>query len=578
MPSPARTFALALACALASAGCPRPPPPAPVVAPPKKPELPLQAVTLQMALEAAWDGDFTRCFKDAKTAITIASDDLESMELMMRCARATGALGEAEKWVREAYSASQSAPVVRYGLATALLLRGDAVAAEKAFEKLADEAPVAAYQGAMAAKLADDWATADRLASLYLKARPEDPDARMLEAEVACMLDVDRCGVIEVAVADEREEESRRIGAALGSDAIATRATLDSVSKDAEAIHAAAYSDALSVAVMIREGGDPGIVGVRSPRSGRREPGPGVDLVREARPMAKLPFATRVAQGIAINDGAATGYFARLLALFPTDFLTYRVAAQSERVLPAARTYLEEQSGGAWRVYAASWLVNPEQVCDLANSLSYKDQGAIATSIRRRCDVALEKQRGRALADARLTVTPYGLLDVRAALEGEAAVRDANALEALARRVSKAMPSSKVVVEALLAAADAGHKGAAALQKEALALSGWDPVLTRRALRRYVERSDWKGARALLPAALQESPSDAYLNGVQGALLAQDGKADAALPFLTRACNSAKARRESELLTTTYSEMWSALPKAKIKPVRDAALRCLKGD
>ncbi|HSN27576.1 MAG TPA: hypothetical protein VLT45_14890, partial [Kofleriaceae bacterium] len=71
---------------------------------------------------------------------------------------------------------------------------------------------------------------------------------------------------------------------------------------------------------------------------------------------------------------------------------------------------------------------------------------------------------------------------------------------------------------------------------------------------------------------------DTYLNGVNGALLIQQGKHDTALPFLTRACVSAKARREAELLTTTYTEMWSALPRAKDKGVRDAALKCLKGD
>ena len=36
------------------------------------------------------------------------------------------------------------------------------------------------------------------------------------------------------------------------------------------------------------------------------------------------------AQAIAINDAASGGYFSRLLALFPTDFLTYEVAARFE--------------------------------------------------------------------------------------------------------------------------------------------------------------------------------------------------------------------------------------------------------
>ena len=74
---------------------------------------------------------------------------------------------------------------------------------------------------------------------------------------------------------------------ALASDVVTPRAKLSRLSKEADAIHAAAYSDALAVTAAVREGGDPGVVGVRSPRSGRREPGPGVDLVTEARPMSK---------------------------------------------------------------------------------------------------------------------------------------------------------------------------------------------------------------------------------------------------------------------------------------------------
>jgi hypothetical protein len=579
---PAAALAIPIALALSLGGCPRPlppPPPPPVVVKKvPKPEPPLQDVTLQMGLEAAWDGEYALCFKYAKTAITISADDLESMELMMRCGRASGALGDAERWVREAYAARLGAPVVRYGLAIASMLRGDAAAAEKLLERLAEEAPVAAYQGAIAATLADDWATADKLAAAYVKARPNDPDARALQTEIACVLDVGRCGSIQKSIADDDEDEWVRLGAVLASDVVATRAKLARLSKDADQIHAAAYSDALGVAAAAREGGDPGVVGVRSPRSGRREPGPGVDLVTEARPMSKLPFATRVAQSVAINDVNVPTYFGRLLALFPTDFSTYAVAARSDRTLPFARAFLEEQGSGRWRVYAASWLVTSEQVCDLTNSMSWKDQGPLASSIRRRCDVALDKKQGRALADARLTVSPFGVFDVRAAIEGEAAVRDPIALEALARRIAKLAPGSQLVVDALWAAAEAGHKRAPALFQEALVLSGYDPALVRRLLRRLVERSDWKAVRATLPPALAEAPADAFLNGVQAELLMQDGKYDASLPYLTRACTSAKARRDTDILATTYNDMWSAIPKAKDKNAKDAATKCLKGE
>jgi tetratricopeptide (TPR) repeat protein len=569
-----------IALAFALSGCPRPPPPPPPPPPVvvKKEEPPLKEVTLQMGLEAAWDGEFALCFKYAKTAITIAADDLESMELMMRCARASGGLADAEKWVREAYAARMGAPVVRYGLAIVATLRGDASGARKLLEKLAEEAPVAAYQGALAAVLEDDWAAADKLAAAYVKARPDDPDGRALQARIACVLDVARCGALQASLADDDADEALRLGAALGSEPVTTRAKLTALSKEAEQVHAPAYSDELAVLASVREGGDPGLVGVRSPRSGRREPGPGVDLVTEARPMSKLPFATRVTQAVSIGDANAATYFGRLLALFPTDFATYQLAAESDRTLPYARAFLEEQASGRWRVYAASFLVTTEQVCDLTNSMSWKDQGPIASSIRRRCDIALDKPRGRALADARLSVSPFGVLDVRAAIEGEATMRDATALEALARRLQKVAPSSQLVVEALWAAADAGHKKGAALQQEALTLSTYDPTLARKQLRRYVDRSDWKGARALLGPALAEAPSDAFLCGVQGELLMQEGKHDAALPFLTRACTSARARRDSDVLATTFNDLWTALPKAKDKSAKDAASKCLKGD
>ena len=71
-----------------------------------------------------------------------------------------------------------------------------------------------------------------------------------------------------------------------------------------------AFNDALGLATVLREGADPATILVRSPRSGRPEPAPGVDLVRLARPIPRLPFATRVVQLASLGDAAAGAAFA----------------------------------------------------------------------------------------------------------------------------------------------------------------------------------------------------------------------------------------------------------------------------
>ena len=60
-----------------------------------------------------------------EVAMTIAADDLETMELMLRCAAARKLLWQAEAWVRSAYAVRLASPVARYGLGLVRLLRGD---------------------------------------------------------------------------------------------------------------------------------------------------------------------------------------------------------------------------------------------------------------------------------------------------------------------------------------------------------------------------------------------------------------------------------------------------------------------
>jgi hypothetical protein len=270
-----------------------------------------------------------------------------------------------------------------------------------------------------------------------------------------------------------------------------------------------------------------------------------------------------------------------MLALFPTDLATFRVARLSERTLAAARAELEDWTSpgtGRWRASAAAELASREEVCDLTNALGAKDLGPRATYVRRRCDLLLERSKGQALVKKRLETQPFGDLEVRAAIEGGALGKDARELEAIARKIAKLAPTSTLVVDALWAAAEVSKLRPEVLYKEALVLSGWDPVLARRILHVYLDRNDLRAARPIISEALNEAPEDSYLCGVQGELLMDEGKYDPALVFLTKSCVSGRRRREGEVLTNTFPDMWSTLPKAKDKATKDAAVKCLKGE
>jgi len=543
--------------------------------------VPLGEVTLQSALEAAWDGNFDLCYRRAQTAMTIAPDDLETMELMLRCSNAQHVLWEAEAWVRSAYAVRLGTPVVRYAFGITELLRGHLGDARKLLEKLAPEAPVAAYQGAIAAQLDDDVGTAERMIGIYVKARPADPVGRQLQAEIVCAIDLVRCAAVIDTIRSSDDDETaiaRRIGAGLATPISIARNSLVRLTKDASTLQSAAFADAYEIAAVIREGVDPAGVLVRSPRSGRPEPGPGVDLAKDARPMAKLPFVTRVTQLSAQNDSQAGAAFSRMIALFPTDLATYRLARKTDKTSLLARKELEKSGFIRWRVVAAAELARHDEFCDLVNGFWWNDRGPSATSVRARCDIQLDAARGRKIADARLAVSPYGVPDVLTAIDGEAAHKDAAALEALARQLAKIAPSSSLVAIALFAAADLGGKKSHALYAEALVQLNQDPVFVRRVLHKYVETHDVPRAKTTIEPAIIESPSDAFLTGVHGEILLHEGKPTDALVWLTKSCVAARARRETDVLTPTLASIAQAVQKSKDKPARDAALKCSKGD
>ncbi len=581
-------LATAATVAMGLLACPspvaRPPDPPPLVGSPSASVEPLGEVTLQSALEAAFDGDFMLCYKRGRTALSIAPDDLETMELTMRCAHAQRVLPEAVAWVRSAYAPRVTAPVVRYGLALAALLRGELGEARKAFEKLAPEAPAAAYHAALAAQLDDDVQAADRFITVYVKAFPTDPAGRVLQSEIVCALDLVRCGALMDTIGSSDDDETavaRRLGAALSAPVSPSRTRLTMLAKDADTLGSVAFADAFSVAAVAREGNDPATILVRSPRSGRPEPGPGVDLVKLAHPIARLPFATRVHQLAVLNDPAVSTALTRMIALFSTELSTWRQARRFERTAVLARKELEKSAPVRWRTFAATFFARPDEICDLASTLPWTDRGPIATSTRAKCEITLDSGRGRKIADARLAVLPYGALDVETAIEGLVAAKDAVALEALARQIAKIAPASSLVAMALWAAADAGAKKAPALYAEAIAQVSADPVWSRRLLRKYVDAHDVPRAKMTLAATIPESPLDSFLCGVQGEILLHDGKPGDALPWLTKSCVSARARKEQDVLASTLSSLASAVGKAKEtkdKPARDAALKCAKGE
>ncbi len=546
-------------------------------------EVPLAEITNQFVLDKAWDGKLEDCHRYGQVAMTIAADDLETMELMLRCARARGLLWSAETWVRSAYAVRLASPVARYALGLARLLRGDPAGARKILEPLGSEAPVAYYQAAIAAQIEDDAANAERLVNLYLKASPNDPAGRLLQAELVCSLDLPKCAAIQDTIKSTDEDETvlaRRLGAGLGAGTILDRATLERLAKDAASFGAPAFDDAYVVASLTREGGDPTVF-VRSPRTGRPEVGSGSDLERDARPMQRLPFITRVLQAAARNDGNAAIAYAQLLELFPAELATYRLARRlGEKGMLVVRKSLENQPQVTWRTIAASLMARTDEVCPLAWSLPWTDRGPLATMARARCEIITDAWRGRKIADDRLNVLPFGVADVEIAIEGEVGMHDSTALEALARKLQKIAPASTLVPAALWAAAENAKKGKrqTSLFAEAVTTSAYEPYYSRKLLRRYVDAKDIDHARMAIAQALVESPLDAYLCGVEGAILMSKNDADGALAWLTKSCVSARARKERDTLDDTLSAIQISLPKAKNKVTKEAASKCLKGD
>lgn len=547
-------------------------------------EVPLGEVTLQSALEAAWDGDFATCYKRGRAALVIAPDDLETMELTMRCAHANHVLWDATGWARNFYAKRPKSAVLRYGYGVAALLRGEIGESRKILDKLRDEAPAAAYHAALAAELDDDVASAEKNIGLYVKANPADPAGRILQTEIICAADLARCNSALETVRSNDDDDTavaRRLGAVFGGPAIVSRARLAALTKDADTMGSPAFSDALAIMTALREGSDPATILVRSPRSGRPEPAPGVDLVKQARPVARLPFYTRVLQLATLNDPAASQAHTRMAQLFPTELFTWRIAKRWEKTALSARKELERSAFVRWRAMVATTLARLDEICELTAVFPWTDRGPIANSTRARCDISLDAARGRKIADARLAVTPYGQLDVEIAIEGEAAMKDATALEALGRTIIKTAPSSTLAAAALWAAADAGSKKSHALYAEAAALTNWDPLLSRKLLQRYVDAHDIPRAKSTVYQAIIESPNDAFLAGVLGEILLNDGKPSEALPWLTKSCVSARARKEQDVLGKTLSSLPVAIAKAKSpadKPAREAALKCAKGE
>ena len=142
--------------------------------------------------------------------------------------------------------------------------------------------------------------------------------------------------------------------------------------------------------------------------------------------------------------------------------------------------------------------------------------------------------------------------------------------------------ASSLAASALWAAGDvASKKNAHALWSEALSLTAWDPAWVQRLLQRYVDAHDVPRARMLLATSLVEAPNDAFQCGVLGEILLHEGKVGEALPWLTKSCVSARARKEQDVLGNTLSSLSTAVAKAKSpshKTARDAALKCAKGD
>ncbi len=544
----------------------------------------LGEVTLQSALEAAWDSDFSTCQLRARTALSIAPDDLESMELMMRCAAARRALSEATTWVKSAYAVRLSAPVYRYGLGIAAALKGDFSEARKLLEKLVADAPAAAYQAALVAQVEDDPVNAERFARIYVASRPTDPAGRALHTQIVCSVDLVRCQqAIETIKSNDDDETAvaRRLGAAVSTPFSAARERLVALTRDADALPAAAWADHYQLLAVVREGADPASVFVRSPRSGRPEPGPSVDLVREARPIPRLPFHTRVLQLGALSDPSMPSAWSKLAGLFPTELGTYRLAARWEKTASLARKELEKQSMVRFRAVLASPLATKDEACELTQGFSWNDRGPVVSSLRVRCEASVDPSRARKIARARLDVLPFGAGDVDVALDAEFAGKlDAKAIESLVLKIQKTLPQSTFAERGLVVVGDLVKKPHAFFMG-ACAQVDWDPSCSRRVLRRYVEQKNVTQAKAILGQGLIESPLDAFLCGVQGEILATEGKPVEALPWLTKACVGARARREGDILQSTLATMQSTIGKVSAtsaKPARDAAIKCMKGD
>src|SRR5207253_2319946 len=111
----------------------------------------------------------------------------------------------------------------------------------------------------VAAQTDDDLVAAEKSIALYVKANPSDPAGRMLQTEIVCAVDLVKCAAILDTVRSTDDDETavaRRLGAALAGPISPARSRLFVLSKDADAINSAAFSDAYSLATTLREGSD----------------------------------------------------------------------------------------------------------------------------------------------------------------------------------------------------------------------------------------------------------------------------------------------------------------------------------
>jgi hypothetical protein len=508
--------------------------------------------------------------------LTLWPEDLETVEVGLRCASAQNDMKPFARWLAE--NTPKNSLTIRFAESLQLLLSGQVNLAFQGFDAIAARTPAASYLGAVAAQLDDSPTDAARLIDAYVRARPLDPAGYRLQAEIACGSKLDDCEK-SLETTDSQDTNpiliARRIGVSQIDGVSLSRANFEQLARDAESVKATSEADRLSLWVKLRSGGDPLDVLIRSPRSGRPEPSNTSDVAFAAVPMSRLPFRARVEQMIAAGnvEGAAAAY-RRMLQMFATEVGTWHFASTNPALRDVAKKVLADLGIGRWKAISASTFVSPAEACELIGGLASSDAGPLSAHLRLLCKFALVSDDSAMIA---AIADHNSLVDFEFAIDWLHNEKRAVKLQSLLDTFGKRIAKSSAAINGRFYLGELKKQSSA--QLSTLQASSYPPALVHTLLASWVAKREIKAVRVLLPLALAESPEDAYYLGLLGELQMQDGHLEDAMDTLSRSCKSARRRHDDASLTLIVPSLEHALERypGKNATLVETAKKCVLG-